>query len=99
MLKQTNPNVSIVVRARMKAFDHLPAWVLCCKAMTWHMRKAAASGEVLEIRSDRSFYASVECPWCGRVDENIKHMQLANDSSLAIFADTYDFDEGIECLS
>lgn len=86
----------MIVRARQKPIDQLPAWALCCDAIREVYRSQGGSLEVEVI--PEAFVAEVECRFCHKTTENVQYMRVVTSPGAAeqgaIPVECFEFDEG-----
>lgn len=81
-----------LVKARIKRGDW-PEWFICCPELQRRVDEEIASGEVHEIDPSSAFMAEIECPYCGRIKDDVKYVRRAK-GRIVISVDAYDLDEG-----
>jgi hypothetical protein len=86
-----------IVLARLKPLEQIPAKFICCEQMKQNYIDTL--DEVVEVRLGTVFEAEIECRYCHRVLQDVKHMRLRerggrfNAECIGVAA--YDFDEGV----
>jgi len=87
----------LLVRARLKPLEEIPPQFLCCERI--RQNYIATLGEVLEVRCGTLFEAEVECRYCHRILQDVKHLRLRrrggrfNGNCISVAC--YEFDEAV----